>query len=230
MVIEMGAEAQQGEHTPQSAAAAMAATEEQVEYLLEADLIRGCVTLKVSIKIHFTGSVNMCIFYLVEVEAHNISWLTELTWILSITFSSCRNLVTRAPHDPFPHAARYDELDDIRSLYAAGVSLDSKDEQGRTALHMAAANGHLDVVEFLLSKGVDVDACNQENNTPLHWACLNGRKEVIESLIMAGANVSALNSHDRTPMDEALVQNKTEVIDVFNMAVAQLELCQTTVS
>ncbi|KAL9260532.1 Ankyrin-2-like protein [Drosera capensis] len=124
---------------------------------------------------------------------------------------------------------RYDELDDIRSLYAAGVSLDSKDEQGITALHMAAVNGHLDVVEFLLNKGLDADVCNQENNTPLHWACLNGRTEVIESLIMAGANVSALFSHDRTPIVEALSQTKTE-IDVFNMAVAQLELCLTSVS
>ncbi|GMN43701.1 hypothetical protein TIFTF001_012910 [Ficus carica] len=51
-------------------------------------------------------------------------------------------------------AARYDDLDDVVSLESAGVSLDSKDSLGRTALHMASANGYLEIVEYLISKGV----------------------------------------------------------------------------
>ncbi|KAJ7964993.1 Ankyrin repeat domain-containing protein [Quillaja saponaria] len=68
-------------------------------------------------------------------------------------------------------AARYDDMEDVVSLASAGVSLDSKDSQGRTALHMAAANGHLGILEYLISGGVDVSASNMEKNTPLHWAC-----------------------------------------------------------
>ncbi|TYI19082.1 hypothetical protein ES332_A07G139900v1 [Gossypium tomentosum] len=75
-------------------------------------------------------------------------------------------------------AARYDDLDDLKRLASIGVSLDSKDSQGRTALDMAAANGHLDIVEYLIGRGVDVNASNVENNTPLHWACLNGHVEL----------------------------------------------------
>nr|KJB09309.1 hypothetical protein B456_001G134000 [Gossypium raimondii] len=51
-------------------------------------------------------------------------------------------------------AARYDDLDDLIRLASIGVSLDSKDSHGRTALHMAAANGHLDIVEYLIGRGV----------------------------------------------------------------------------
>ncbi|CAJ1964888.1 unnamed protein product [Sphenostylis stenocarpa] len=90
-------------------------------------------------------------------------------------------------------AARYDGMDDVKSLEASGVPLDSKDDQGRTALHMAAANGHKDIVNYLISKGVDLNSPNEEKNTPLHWACLNGHIEVVKKLIMAGANVSVLN-------------------------------------
>ncbi|XP_022897064.1 integrin-linked protein kinase 1-like [Olea europaea var. sylvestris] len=51
-------------------------------------------------------------------------------------------------------AARYDDIDDVKSIASAGLSLDSKDSQGRTALHMAAANGHLDIIVYLLRNGV----------------------------------------------------------------------------
>ncbi|XP_043721402.1 GA-binding protein subunit beta-1-like isoform X2 [Telopea speciosissima] len=91
-------------------------------------------------------------------------------------------------------AARYDDIDDVISLASTVVSLDSKDSQGRTALHMAAANGHIDIVEYLIKNGVDLNACNVEKNTALHWACLNGHIEVVKNLILAGANVTMLNS------------------------------------
>ncbi|EYU45456.1 hypothetical protein MIMGU_mgv1a015521mg [Erythranthe guttata] len=81
--------------------------------------------------------------------------------------------------DAFLEAARYDDIDDVTSIASAGVPLDSKDLEGRTALHMASANGHLDIVDYLIRNGADVNACNTEKNTPLHWACLNGHIEVL---------------------------------------------------
>ncbi|KAI3677877.1 hypothetical protein L6452_37149 [Arctium lappa] len=126
-------------------------------------------------------------------------------------------------------AARYNDIDDVIKLAAVGVSLDSKDEEGRTALHMASANGNVDIVNYLISNKVDVNASNVENNTPLHWACLNGRIEVVKILILAGADVSSLNRHERTPVDEAAIGGKMDVIDAINTTVAQLELTRASV-
>ncbi|WJX33891.1 hypothetical protein P8452_22057 [Trifolium repens] len=127
-------------------------------------------------------------------------------------------------------AARYNDMDDVASLTSNGVPIDSKDDQGRTALHMAAANGHIDIVEYLISRGASLNSENVEKNTPLHWACLNGHVEAVKKLIMAGANVSVLNSHERTPMDEALTRGKLEMMDAINEAEALVELRGAMVS
>ncbi|EFJ45447.1 hypothetical protein VOLCADRAFT_63721 [Volvox carteri f. nagariensis] len=74
--------------------------------------------------------------------------------------------------------ARYGDLEDVDSALAQGVQPDSKDAMGRTALHMACANGHCEVIGRLLHAGALTDIQNNEGNTPLHWACLNGHKEV----------------------------------------------------
>ncbi|KAK6121554.1 hypothetical protein DH2020_044702 [Rehmannia glutinosa] len=109
--------------------------------------------------------------------------------------------------DALLEAARYDDIDDLMSIASVGVSLDSKDSEGRTALHMASANGHLDIVDYLISNGVDVNASNTEKNTPLHWACLNGHIEM-----------------------RAVSRGKLDVIDAINEAAAQVELTGTRVS
>ncbi|KAJ6964787.1 hypothetical protein NC652_002883 [Populus alba x Populus x berolinensis] len=110
--------------------------------------------------------------------------------------------------DALLKAARYDDIEDIASLASSGVSLDSKDSLGRTALHMVAANGHLDIVEYLISQGVDLNSANKEKNTALHWACLNGHIEVVKKLILAGSSLGFLNSHERTQWMKLLLGKK----------------------
>nr|GEY84957.1 hypothetical protein [Tanacetum cinerariifolium] len=137
---------------------------------------------------------------------------------------------TNSEHvDSLLEAARYNDLYDVKSLASIGVSLDSKDAEGRTALHMASANGNIDIVNYLISNKVDVNARNVEDNTPLHWACLNGHIEIVKILIIAGADVSRLNKHEQTPVDEAAIGGKMNVIDAINTAIAQIELTRASI-
>eukprot|EP01064_Diplonema_japonicum_P021634 TRINITY_DN3119_c1_g2_i1.p1 TRINITY_DN3119_c1_g2~~TRINITY_DN3119_c1_g2_i1.p1 ORF type:complete len:224 (+),score=74.31 TRINITY_DN3119_c1_g2_i1:23-673(+) len=118
-------------------------------------------------------------------------------------------------------AARYGEDEDIeligKILSYKGELVDGTDGQGRTALHMACANGHAKVVKMLLEREVKpkLDATNEEGNTPLHFAAINGSKEIVKALLIAGYNITARNKFDRKPIDEAWDRKNTEVEDVL---------------
>ncbi|KAK9814929.1 hypothetical protein WJX73_002227 [Symbiochloris irregularis] len=100
--------------------------------------------------------------------------------------------------------ARYGDLEDCQQALDQGAKVDSRDSQGRTALHMASGNGHLEITQVLLKGGAEATAANDDGNTPLHYACLNGHLEVAQELLQHGASPSQLNRHLRTPVDEAL--------------------------
>ncbi len=54
----------------------------------------------------------------------------------------------------------------VKLLAEAGVNLNMKDSDGRTALHHAVVNGHDDVIEMLIEKGADGKIKNDEGLTP----------------------------------------------------------------
>lgn len=62
-------------------------------------------------------------------------------------------------------AARFGELDDVRSLLDSGVDVNTR-LFGNTALHMACANGHIDVVELLIERGAQL-LYNENDSSPL---------------------------------------------------------------
>ena len=67
-------------------------------------------------------------------------------------------------------AAYQGDLDEIRRLVARGVDLNEYDYDGRTCLHLAAAEGKQDIVRFLLAKNVYLTPKDRWQNTPLDEA------------------------------------------------------------
>ncbi|CAD5226897.1 unnamed protein product [Bursaphelenchus xylophilus] len=77
-------------------------------------------------------------------------------------------------------AAKAGDLNKIRRMYMQGCDLEMKDYDKRTALHLAASEGHPDIILFLLNIAkVKVDPRDRWNRTPLedaqagnHLACI----------------------------------------------------------
>jgi ankyrin repeat protein len=94
-------------------------------------------------------------------------------------------------------AAALDRLEVVEFLSRQGDLLQAIDNQGFTALHWAAFNGHADMVDLLIHHGADVRARNTYGGTVLDgtlWAVVNGdqtidRSAVVRRLLAAGAEL-----------------------------------------
>ena len=86
----------------------------------------------------------------------------------------------------------------VESLVQAGIDINYQDEQGETALHVAARFNHEECARMFLS-GTDYQKANTElaettyGWTPLFIACVDGNLAVAELLISAGADVERVD-------------------------------------
>ena len=98
--------------------------------------------------------------------------------------------------------ANYSEQDLLRAVASgnkrktelglqAGISANAKDEQGQSALTMAAALPKTDIAELLITHGADVNARSNDGATPLMAAIITGHKETAKLLLRKGADVNA---------------------------------------
>ena len=88
-------------------------------------------------------------------------------------------------------ASKKGDEDKINASLAHGSDINAADEQGWTALHMAAYEGHKKTTELLCSKGANVNARTVSGWTPLHMAASRGHAFVAQRLLAHGADVSA---------------------------------------
>ena len=80
----------------------------------------------------------------------------------------------------------------VAALLGAGLNPKERDQDGVTAAHYAAQEGHLETLRLLLLAGADADATiRREKWTPLHVACYCDRLECVVELLRHGANLKA---------------------------------------
>jgi ankyrin repeat protein len=71
------------------------------------------------------------------------------------------------PSQDLLEAAAHGDLVEVKNLLEAGVNINAKNENGITALMLAATSGYGDIVELLLAQGADSKAKNNYGETAL---------------------------------------------------------------
>lgn len=92
----------------------------------------------------------------------------------------------------------------LKKLLDLGVSVQQKDEDGKTALHLATEQNNIKIVKLLLKFGrARVDARDAMGRTPLHIAAASNLKKVSTLLMNFGADPRSEDAVDETALDVA---------------------------
>ncbi|XP_059586613.1 ankyrin-1 isoform X2 [Alligator mississippiensis] len=112
----------------------------------------------------------------------------------------------------FLRAARSGNLDKALDHLRNGVDINTCNQNGLNALHLASKEGHVKMVAELLHKEIILETTTKKGNTALHIAALAGQEDVVRELVNYGANVNAQSQKGFTPLYMAAQENHLEVV------------------
>jgi ankyrin repeat protein len=115
----------------------------------------------------------------------------------------------------------------IRMLLTRGVSVEARDNQGRTLLTLAVLENREPIVKLLLESGADVGACDNQGRTPLILAILENREPIVKLLLESGADVGACDNQGRTPLILATLENREPIFKLLVENAAHVEAPDT---
>lgn len=94
-------------------------------------------------------------------------------------------------------------------LLKRGAKINERDEDGFTALHIAASEGHQNLTKLFLQHGAKVNAKDGTGGTALHSACAWNQKAIAELLIDQGADINATDKEGCSPI---FLQSCTDIM------------------
>lgn len=110
-------------------------------------------------------------------------------------------------------ASRYGRLSIVRILVENGVSVNGKDNGGKSALANAVQRGRIEILELLLKKGADLS--DWGSCVALNYSVRIIKSQVVEMLLEYGADIEERDHKGRTILFHALVSDNAEIFDIL---------------
>lgn len=109
-------------------------------------------------------------------------------------------------------AVKWKHNEIVKDLIKTGVFLNSKNEENKTALHIALVNLNYDMAKLLIVNGAEPNVENNHGLTPLHYAAMYGQLDIVNLLIQYGADINALDEENYTPLHYATSHLRPDVV------------------
>ncbi|XP_067008964.1 tyrosine-protein kinase Shark [Anabrus simplex] len=96
-------------------------------------------------------------------------------------------------------------------------SLEAKNQEGQTAVHLASRLGKDAILKKLIESGANINCRDTAGYTPLHYACQSNLPNTVRILVQVGyANIQARNTETGwVPLHEAASRGHKEVVRVL---------------
>ncbi|KAM9476073.1 E3 ubiquitin-protein ligase MIB2 isoform 1-T1 [Clarias gariepinus] len=96
--------------------------------------------------------------------------------------------------------------------------------QGKTALQVAAHQGHMEVVKVLLQANSNIEAKDEDGDAALHYTAFGNQAEIARLLLSKGVSVNLLNNSMCTALHIAVNKGFTDVVRVLTEHSADVNL------
>ena len=153
---------------------------------------------------------------------------TACTEVLLQHWKSVCSIVAFVPHgqeeDDRPCPAMWEDPAVCEVFIDAGPDIETKDDLGRSPLHLACRSGELAVVKMLVKAGVDVRVTDNEGDTCLTLAAYFGRIETVRYLVgLKDVDVNQKDTDGHTALFLTADKNHPDVAKVLIDAGADIE-------
>ena len=114
-------------------------------------------------------------------------------------------------------AAVNNAVDAMKWLETQGIDVNTRNHEGTTPMHRAAAtrNDNRDAMEWLQAQDVDVNVRDNSGRTPMHVAASFEKLDTLNWLETQGADIDARDRDGNTPMHDATDNSAIEAMKWF---------------
>jgi ankyrin repeat protein len=115
----------------------------------------------------------------------------------------------------------------IKLLIDWGVSVECRDMNSNTPLHISVARAHESAVEMLLDNGADVEAQHSSGATALHCAIIHGHSDIVEMLLKRGASTNISVHQGSSMIHSAAMLQDCRVMELLHLHGVDIEMRTT---
>lgn len=143
------------------------------------------------------------------------NFMKKISSIVMLSILTCMLPLTLSANQELARSAEMGLVKEVSDLLKDGIDVNSRLNDGSTALHWAVLRDQQESVALLMEAGADPLAPNRNGITPLFLAVQNGSEKIVARLLLAGADPNTLSENGETILMTAVHTGKPEVVSLL---------------